>query len=52
MPVVETPDHIAAAERVTRELNAAYLTVILEGRYTDAYLADAGANAPKFTPRI
>jgi beta-glucosidase len=26
------------------------MTVIQEGKYTDAYLAAAGANAPKFTP--
>jgi len=49
VPVVETPEHIAAAERYTREINAGYLTVILEGRYTDAFLASAGADAPKFT---
>jgi beta-glucosidase len=50
VPVIETPEHIAAAERATRELNAGYLTVILEGCYTDAFLAAAGADAPKFTP--
>ena len=50
VPAVETPANIEAAGRAMRELNAAYLTVILEGRYTDAYLADAGADAPKFTP--
>jgi beta-glucosidase len=50
VPVVETSADVAAAERAMRELNAAYLTVILEGRYTDAYLSDAGADAPKFTP--
>jgi beta-glucosidase len=49
VPVIETPDHVAAAERYTREANAAYLTVILEGRYTDAFLLSAGADAPKFT---
>jgi beta-glucosidase len=49
VPVVETPDDIAAAERATRELNAGVLTVILEGRYTDGFLAAAGADAPKFT---
>jgi beta-glucosidase len=49
VPVIETPDTIAAAERAMRELNAAYLTVILEGHYTDAYLASAKADAPKFT---
>jgi beta-glucosidase len=49
-PVIESAEHIAAASRATRELNAQYMTVILEGRYTDAYLARAGADAPKFTP--
>src|SRR5258706_133804 len=51
LPAVETPENIRAAELATREMNAPYLTVMLEGRYTDAYLAEAGANAPKFTPR-
>src|SRR5262249_3177893 len=50
VPVIETPEHIAAAERYTREINAAYLTVMLEGRYTDAFLSFAGADAPEFTP--
>jgi beta-glucosidase len=49
VPVVETPEHIAAAERYTREANAGYLTVILEGHYTDGFLESAGADAPKFT---
>jgi beta-glucosidase len=49
IPVIETPEHIAAAERATREMNAPYLTVMMEGRYTDAFLAEAGADAPKFT---
>ena len=49
VPVIETPENIAAAERAARELNAGYLTVMLEGRYTDAFLAAAGADAPKFT---
>lgn len=49
VPVIETPDNIAAAERAMRELNAGYLTVILEGRYTDAFLSSAGADAPKFS---
>ena len=49
VPVIETLDNLAAAETATRELNAGYLTVILEGRYTDAFLGAAGADAPKFT---
>jgi beta-glucosidase len=48
-PVIEDAANIAAAERATRELNAQYMTVIQEGKYTDAYLAAAGADAPKFT---
>jgi len=50
VPVIETTQHIAAATRATRELNAQYMTVIQEGKYTEAYLAAAGANAPRFTP--
>ena len=49
VPVFETAAHIEAASRAARELNAAYMTVIQEGKYTDAYLSNAGADAPKFT---
>lgn len=49
LPAVETIENIRAAELATRELNAAYLTVMMEGRYTDAYLAKAGPAAPRFT---
>src|SRR5205085_3322036 len=49
-PVIEAPEHIEAAERATRELNAQYMTVIQEGKYTEAYLASAKADAPRFTP--
>ena len=44
-----TPANVRAAEIATREVNAGYLTVMLEGKYTDAYLADAGNDAPKYT---
>jgi beta-glucosidase len=50
VPAIGAPDYIAAAQAATRELNAPYMTVMLEGRYTDAYLANAGADAPEFTP--
>jgi beta-glucosidase len=50
VPVIETAEHIAAAERATREVNAQYMTVMMEGKYTDAYLQAAGADAPVFTP--
>ena len=50
VPIIETPEHIAAAAKAYRESNAGYLTAIMEGKYTDAYLAHHGADAPKFTP--
>jgi beta-glucosidase len=49
VPAMDTPEHVRAAEIATRELNAPFLTVMLEGRYTDAYLADADADAPVIT---
>jgi beta-glucosidase len=49
VPAIETPENIRAAEIATREMNAGYLTVILEGKYTDAYLAAAGNDAPDVT---
>jgi beta-glucosidase len=49
VPVIETSEHIEAAAKAYRETNAGYLTVIMEGRYTDSYLTHAGADAPKFT---
>lgn len=50
LPDIDTRRNARAAELATRELNAPYLTVMLEGRYTDAWLAAAGADAPRFTP--
>ncbi len=49
VPIIETSEHVAAAAKAMREDNAGYLTAIMEGRYTDAYLHRAGADAPKFT---
>ena len=43
IPAVETPANIRAAEKAMRELNAGYLTVMFEGKYTDTYLAQDGA---------
>ncbi len=48
VPIVETEQEIGAAQRAMRELNAPYLTLVLEGKYTDHYLKTQGANAPKF----
>ena len=50
VPVIETPEHIVAAKRATREENAPFLTAIMEGRYIDSYLRDAGADAPVVKP--
>jgi beta-glucosidase len=49
VPLIENADHIKAAQIYTRERNAPFLTVMLEGKYTDAYLKDAGKDAPRFT---
>jgi beta-glucosidase len=49
-PVIENEANIRAAHTALREQNAEYLTVIMEGKYTDAYLKKLGADAPKFTP--
>jgi len=49
VPLIETPEHITAAQTATRERNAPFLTVMLEGKYTDAYLKEAGKDAPTFT---
>lgn len=49
VPLIETSEHIRAAETATREMNAGYLTAMLEGQYTDGYLKSCGLDAPKFT---
>jgi len=48
-PAIESAEHIAAARKAMREENAGYLTAVMEGKYTDAYLEHHGPNAPKFT---
>ena len=49
LPAIDTPENVRAAEIATRELNAGFLGVILEGKYTEGFLQYAGADAPKFT---
>lgn len=49
VPVIENDEHIKAAMEATRQINAQYMTVIQEGKYTDLYLSNAGKDAPKFT---
>ncbi len=50
VPVIETEEHIAAAQKATRILNAPFLTALMEGKYIDEYLRHEGANAPKVEP--
>jgi beta-glucosidase len=47
VPVIETSDHVRAAQDATREGNAQFLTAVMEGKYTDRYLESEGADAPK-----
>ena len=49
VPLIESPEHIKAAQLATREMNAPFLTVMLEGKYTDGYLKETGKDAPRFT---
>ena len=49
IPAIETPANVRAAEIATRELNAGYLTVMLEGKYTEGFLVQAGKAVPKYT---
>jgi beta-glucosidase len=49
VPVMETAEHIQAARQAMREMNAPFLTAVLEGRYLDSYLASAGDAAPGFS---
>jgi beta-glucosidase len=48
VPVINAPEYVTAAEKATREGNAGFMTVMLEGRYTSEYLAEAGGG-PEFT---
>ncbi len=50
VPVMETREHIEAAQRATRLGNAPFLTALMEGKYIDSYLEQEGANAPKVEP--
>jgi beta-glucosidase len=49
VPIIDAPEYVEAAEKATRERNAGLMTVMLEGRYTDEYLAEAGGETPTFT---
>jgi len=47
VPVMDAPEYVEAAEKATRDGNAGFMTVMLEGRYTDAYLAAGGGDSPR-----
>jgi beta-glucosidase len=49
VPAINTPENIRATEVATREFNSGFLGVVLDGKYTEGFLAYAGADAPKFT---
>jgi beta-glucosidase len=49
IPVIDTPEHVKAAEAATKMFNARFLDVMQTGKYSDDYLKAAGADAPKFT---
>lgn len=49
IPAIDTSENIRAAEIATRELNAGFLNLILEGKYIDTFLANAGKNAPQYS---
>jgi beta-glucosidase len=51
VPAIESSENIRAAQKAMRELNAPFLTVLLEGRYLDSYLSSAGKDAPRYTDR-
>lgn len=48
-PIIETADHIEAARKAMRALNAPFLTAVQEGAYLPSYLEACGRNAPVFT---
>ena len=50
VPVTLRAEDVQAAAIAMREENAAYLTAIFEGRYTDRYLQNLHEDAPHFTP--
>jgi len=48
-PIIETPENIKAARKAFGEINAKYLTTIMEGAYRPSYLEKLGLDAPHFT---
>lgn len=50
VPAIATPAHVAAARRALRQLNAPYLTAMLEGAYDADWLESEGEAAPRVAP--
>ncbi len=50
IPLLDQPEHIAAAREAFREISGMFLTPIFESAYHPRYLETQGADAPKFTP--
>ena len=50
IPIIETAEHIKAAQRATRDASSYFLTPILEGKYPQSYLEREGTNAPRVEP--
>jgi beta-glucosidase len=49
VPVIETPEHIEAAQKAFRIKNARFITALMEGRYLPEFLEEEGADAPSFS---
>ena len=49
VPIIETNEHIQAAEKAMRIVNAPFITTVLEGKYPTEYLSEQGTDAPEFT---
>jgi beta-glucosidase len=47
--MIAVPEHIEAAKQAFREINAHFITAVMEGKYLDCYLEQEGADAPVFT---
>lgn len=49
VPVMETPEDIAASKEALRDMSGMFMTPVFEGIYHPEYLKREGANAPVFT---
>lgn len=49
VPIVETAEHIEATRKAFREINAPFLTAVLEGTYIDEYKEAEGEDMPDYS---